>query len=229
MIGGDRVAHGAVAGVVSTNWSGYALSGGPYTSVVSSWVQPAVKCSGSNQYAAFWDGLDGYGDDTVEQTGSMGYCTTSGSRHSRTFAPVYYAWYEMYPAAMVEFLKPVKPGDQITASVTGSSNGNFTLVLSDARQKWTETVNETLPNPALSSAEVVAEAPSSGSVLPLADFGTVTFTGALVNGQAMASSPGGQLSEITMKSVSGALEAQPGPITGTGSAGSSFSDVWESL
>jgi hypothetical protein len=188
-----------------------------------------VKCSGSNQYAAFWDGLDGYNDGTVEQTGSMGYCAATGSRHPRTSGPVYYAWYEMYPGAMVEFSQPLRPGDQITASVTGSSSGSFTLVLSDARQKWTETVKATLPNPGLSSAEVIAEAPSSSSgVLPLANFGTVTFTGAFVDGQALASYPAGQLNAITMEGNGGA-KAQPGPITGTGSAGSSFSDVWEGL
>jgi hypothetical protein len=229
MVGADRAAHAVGAGVVSTNWSGYAVNGGgPFTTVVSSWVQPAVKCSGGNQYAAFWDGLDGYSDSTVEQTGSIGYCT--GSRHSRTYTPAYYAWYEMYPAAMVEFSNPVKPGDGMTASVTGSSSGSFTLVLHDATQNWTQTVNATLANPGLSSAEVIAEAPSSNfGVLPLADFGTLTFTGALVNGKAMASYPASQLTEITMESKSGALEAQPGPITGTSSAGSSFSDIWKSL
>lgn len=48
--------HAAVSGVAastSTNWSGYAVTGnnGAFTSVTSSWTQPAVKCSGVTSLA----------------------------------------------------------------------------------------------------------------------------------------------------------------------------------
>jgi hypothetical protein len=39
----------------------------------------------------------------------------------------------------------------------------------------------------LGSAEVIAEAPSSGGVLPLANFGTVGFSAATVNGKPIGS------------------------------------------
>jgi hypothetical protein len=231
LVGADHLLGSTTAGAVSTNWSGYAATGGgPYKSVVTSWIQPSVTCSGANQYAAFWDGLDGYSDGTVEQTGSIGYCARTRSSRSRSYTPEYYAWYEMYPAAMVAFSNTVRPGDELTATVTGTTGGSFVLTLNDSTQNWTRTVSATLSNPGLSSAEVIAEAPSSGaSILPLANFGTVNFSGALVNGAAMATLPSSQLQSITMESNRGALEAQPGAITGTSSAGSSFSDTWASL
>lgn len=51
------------------------------------------------------------------------------------------------------------------------------------------------------SAEVIAEAPSAGTVLPLADFGTVSFTGATVDGAPIGGSA--NLSELIMESGAG--------------------------
>jgi len=74
------------ATVTSINWSGYAATGGTgaFTSISSSWVEPTVKCSSGDQYSSFWVGLDGYNNDSVEQTGSGVDCA------GRT--PEYYSW-----------------------------------------------------------------------------------------------------------------------------------------
>src|ERR1700722_5159125 len=49
--------------IASSNWSGYAVSGGSnsYNTVTSSWVQPSVTCSAvaKNSYSAYWVGIDG--------------------------------------------------------------------------------------------------------------------------------------------------------------------------
>ncbi len=96
-------------------------SNGAYTSVSTSWTQPAITgCTSSDPtgltknspYAAFWDGLDGYNSNSVEQTGTIGYCSGSTAK--------YYAWYEMYPAGSVTYSNPVASGDQMSASVTYS-------------------------------------------------------------------------------------------------------------
>lgn len=198
---------------LSTSWSGYAVSGrdGSFTSVSSSWVQPAVTCSsasmsgGNTRYAAFWDGLDGLTSDTVEQTGTIGYC--SGT------TPEYCAWHEMYPAGNVEYSETVQPGDVLSSSVT-ESGGSFALILTDSTQGWTEDTIATAPSADLSSAEVVAEVPSQGdSILPLPDFGTVTFGSAAngldtVNGSPLTAKTRG-LDEITMESNHGVREAEP--------------------
>ena len=195
----------------STNWSGYAVTGGRYTSVSASWTQPSATCSGT-AYSSFWVGLDGDTSNTVEQTGTDADC--SGS------TPQYYAWYEMYPKFPVNFSNPVKPKDQMSASVTTDGRGGFTLTISDATQNWTRTVNARLKSAKLASAEVIAEAPSSsGGVLPLANFGTVNFTASKANGALLTSSTPG-IDPITMQSGS-TVKAQPGSISS-----GAFSDTW---
>jgi hypothetical protein len=165
----------------STNWSGYAASSGSngaFRSVSASWVEPTGHCTSGNQYSSFWVGLDGYGNSTVEQTGSEVDC--SGS------TPVYYAWWEMYPGRSHNFTNTVRPGDNFTASVTFDGGSEFTLKISDTTRGWSHTENKTLSSANRSSAEVIVEAPSSTrGVLPLADFGTVKFTRSAVNGSAI--------------------------------------------
>ena len=217
-------AHAAVHGrsfqAESTNWSGYAATGanGAFNSVSGSWTEPAATCSGgkhrrgSAQYAAFWVGLDGYNSNSVEQTGTDSDCNGS--------SPDYYGWYEMYPANPVYFTNTVKPGDAISASVTFSGTQTYTLVLKDATQGWTQTITKNQAGLDRSSAEVITEAPSSNSgVLPLADFGTVTYGSSTANGTSLGSeSP----TEIIMVDNSGADKDSTSSINGSGG----FSNTW---
>jgi Peptidase A4 family len=208
-------AHGVRNQAQSTNWSGYAVTGsaGAFTSVSSSWTVPAASCSGSSaQYAAFWVGLDGYNSSSVEQTGTDSDCNGS--------SPDYYGWYEMYPAYPVYFSNPVVPGDSITASVTFSGTQTYTLVLTDSTQGWTQTITQDEAGLSRSSAEVITEAPSSSSgVLPLADFGTVSYSASGANG----SSLGGQTpTSIVMINGSGQDKDSTSAIDGSGG----FSNIW---
>src|SRR5438270_9216278 len=114
----------------SSNWSGYAVTGGRYTSVSASWTEPSVSCSGT-AYSSFWVCLDGDTSNTVEQTGTDADCS-SGS-------PVYYGWYEMYPKFPVNYSNPLSPGDSMSASVTYLGSGSFRLMLTDATKGWTKT------------------------------------------------------------------------------------------
>jgi len=187
----------------STNWSGYAVTGSRFTSVSAQWTEPTVSCSGT-AYSSFWVGLDGDTSSTVEQTGTDADC--SGG------TPQYYAWYEMYPKFPVNLSGTVRPGDHLSASVTTNGNGSFTLTITDSTQGWTNTTTARLKRAQLASAEVIAEAPSSsGGVLPLANFGTVSFSGAKANGSLLTSSTP-HLDPITMQSGS-TVKAQPSSIS----------------
>ena len=188
----------------SGNWSGYAVTGGTYRTVTAAWVEPAVTCSGGTAYSSFWIGIDGDTSGTVEQTGTEADCNGS--------TPVYSAWYEMYPKYPVTYRDVVKPGDHFTSTVTTDGRGNFTLTLSDTSRGWTESVTKKLRSAQLASAEVIAEAPSSSSgVLPLANFGTASFSGATVNGTTLTATTAG-IDPITMKSGS-TVKAQPSQIS----------------
>lgn len=208
------VKHGRmhrITNSTSSNWSGYAVTGGRYTQVSASWKVPTVKCSGT-AYSSFWVGLDGDTSGTVEQTGTDSDC--SGS------TPQYYAWYEMYPKFPTNYSNPVSPGDTMTASVTTNGSGSFTLTISDVG-KWSRTTTARLKSAKLASAEVIAEAPSSsGGVLPLANFGTVNFSGSKVNGTTLTSSTPG-LDPITMASGS-TVKAQPSSLSN-----GAFSVTWK--
>jgi hypothetical protein len=206
--------HKVVLHDTSDNWSGYAATGGTYTSVSSSWVQPAVTCSGEDTYSSFWVGIDGDGTSSVEQTGTEADCS-GGS-------PQYSAWYEMYPAYPVTYNDNVSPGDSMSASVTTDGQGNFTLTLTDNTAGWTETTDQSSSTAQDGSAEVIAEAPYSNGVLPLSDFGTVDFSNSTVNGSALGnSSP----DSIDLVSDGGVTEATTSGLDGSGE---DFSVTWQS-
>jgi Peptidase A4 family len=209
------ISHGGVhfANTTSTNWAGYADNGsnGAYTSVSTTFVQPKVTCSSGDQYSAFWVGLDGYSSDSVEQTGTEADCAGKTAEYS--------AWYEMYPANPVTYNKTVKAGDTIVETVTFSGSNKYNLYLDDETEGWTESTNKT-GSYDRSSAEVIAEAPYDGSVLPLADFGKVSFGSSTVNGSSLAS---GGPTGINMVSSSGATEATTGSLSG-----GSFAITWNS-
>ncbi len=179
----------------SPNWSGYDVTGGPFTSVTATWTQPRVRPSADFTDAAFWVGLDGDSADpsvpsqTVEQIGTEGY----------TLQGVHYdAWYEMYPdyAHYITFgkgkakhLMGIRPGDVITASVTWNGTSSFTLSLVDKTTgrsfSTVQPIAKGAPQPERSSAEVIAEAPSlsDGSLLSVANFGLVRFRGCAFDDQ----------------------------------------------
>ena len=203
------VSHVSHTTVTSSNWSGYAATGasGAFTSVSADWVQPAGNCSGgSDTYAAFWVGLDGYSSSTVEQTGTEVDCV------GRT--AVYYAWTELYPGASKVINATVKAGDQIDASVTYTGNYQYDLYLHDITQDWTYSTSPQLRGALRSSAEVIAEAPcctNRGGILPLANFGTVGFTNSMVNGVSL-----GSTTPVEIKMADGSASATPSGLTNNG-------------
>jgi Peptidase A4 family len=189
--------HGEAA-QTSTNWSGYAATGGTYTSVSSSWVEPSVSCSATGT-VAFWVGLDGLGSGSVEQTGTAVDCSSG--------FPQSFAWWETYPADSVQqYSDPVSAGDKLTSTVTAESDGRYDLVLTDSTRGWTE--NNVVGKPAgasNASAEIIAEAVSNGfGVTPLPNFDSVRFTGSTMNGDTLQAS---RAQGITMTSDTGAVVA----------------------
>lgn len=153
------------------NWSGMVATGSGFTSTKASWVEPSVTCNSSSDLMAPWVGIDGYGSNSVEQTGVATDCSTG--------SPVYQAWYEMYPKSPVYYTNIVRAGDHITAGVT-RSNRSYTLTLTDSTQGWTKTTTKSYRG-ANASADFVIESPTGA----YPRFSTVTYTGATVNGSAL--------------------------------------------
>ena len=247
----------------SSNWSGYAVTGsaGSVTSASGSWIVPTVSGGMGTAYAAFWTGVDGFNSPTVEQIGTLSQSSSSFSfRGSRTTV-AYYAWYEFYPSESIITITTatspsgapatVKPGDSIFATVTYESGTTFALTINDKTEHWTFTTTGSQPGATESSAEWIAEAPSSSTgVLPLANFGHVNFgsdytstsmtcdatvngvpgsIGSFLNGASVASST--DVQSITMATIMSfgrytfvLPEATPSALS---SDGTSFSITWD--
>jgi hypothetical protein len=199
----------------STNWSGYAVTtaAGAVTDVAGKWVVPAVTGTGT-AYSSAWVGIDGFNSPTVEQIGTDSDVVNG--------VPQYYAWYEMYPSGSVNLPLTVHAGDTMSADVSYAS-GKFTLSITDVTTGKSFATTQTASSARRSSAEWVMEAPSSFfGVLPLANFGTATFSGGhtTINGTTGAidaSWPGTQLNEINMVSQFGATEDTTSGLTDSGS------------
>jgi hypothetical protein len=166
----------------SANWAGYVVdssAGDSFSSVTGSWTQPAVSPSSGDGYSAFWVGLGGARDQSqaLEQVGASSDVVNGQTE--------YYAWYELLPGPETQLKLAVHPGDHLTGTVTAKGTDmTVSLANQTTGQSMTRTSNMSNPNPDTSSAEWIAEAPSTQTqggdlqTLPLANFGTVNFTNA---------------------------------------------------
>ena len=224
-----------VGAATSANWAGYAItrsatSTAKFTRVFAAWVQPAVTCvPGEQTFSAFWVGLGGFNVDSqaLEQVGTQADCSVSGK-------PSYSAWYELVPAAPVTIKLAVSPGDSIVASVAVSGR-SVTVKIRNFTRKKGFTKKLTMRSPDLTSAEWVAEAPSTCTragvcvPLPLANFGTVTFVSASAIGGGHAGTIADPAWTSTAISLDGSdprgsnADATPAPLS---SNGSSFGVTW---
>jgi len=194
--------------VVTQNWSGYAVAkyetGSNYTSASATWVVPtaAIPPGQSAGYSSSWVGIGGFClnsscskvDRSLIQLGTEQDASSSGTN--------YYAWWETLPqgSKLISGVA-IHPGDTIVASLTdpphatnskggpgggkgGSGGGkgqSWTLSLTDTTTGygWSGTMSY---DSSLASAEWIEEAPYSGGILPLANFGTATFDLGYANG-----------------------------------------------
>ncbi len=208
----------------STNWGGYAAESniptpinGFVKSVKGNWQVPTLTCDPSkNTYVATWVGIDGYSDGTVEQTGTEQQCVNGVQQN--------YAWFEFYPKPLYTITGiTVHNGDSFSASVTYVGNNRFTISITDqiTGQSFTQTFKA---NAQRQSAEWIVEAPYSGGILPLANFGTINFSNAqfmdntgttyAVDGRGT-----GTYDAITMNDPSGG-NAKPSGLTDSGTSSS---------
>lgn len=199
----------------STNWSGYATTGTTYSDVKGSWVEPTANCAvTSSGYSSFWVGIDGDGTNSVEQLGTDSDCSHGHAQ--------YYGWWEMYPNPSQNLSTsqyPVSPGDALAAEVHYNGSGSYTLTMSSSRG-WTFTTTQST-SAKNGSAEWIAEAPSSGRILPLADFGTVTFSNCTADGKVISANPNPDA--ITMTGKHNITKAKPSALNGSGNG---FSVTW---
>jgi len=222
----------------SLNWAGYAISRRAVTfrSVSATFFVPYLNCAQSPgaTMSSAWAGLDGFisGSNSVEQTGIAANCTAGGSAS-------YFGWVEMFPRAEAKIPLRIRPGDSVTATVS-YRGARFRLTLTDNTTGQHYTRDRGCPDATVSghrlrclrsSAEVIAEAPETGTggqltIAPLADYGAISFARIAITDS--AGQRGGLISRlwnttriIQLRSQAGVTLAQP-----TSVAASSDSVYW---
>ncbi|QSZ32701.1 hypothetical protein DSL72_002280 [Monilinia vaccinii-corymbosi] len=157
----------------SSNWAGAVLVGTSYTSVTGTFTAPSPSTDGSG---SAWVGIDGDTCSTaILQTGID--WTKSGS------SITYDAWYEWYPDYAYDFSGiKISAGDSIKVTVTASSKTTGTAVVKNLTtgKSVTHTFSGGVDgNLCEYNAEwIVEDFEQGGSLVPFANFGSVTFTGA---------------------------------------------------
>ncbi|TAQ84537.1 hypothetical protein B7494_g7136 [Chlorociboria aeruginascens] len=176
----------------STNWSGAVISSSGVTEVTGTFTipRPSPPSGGSSRTeycGAAWVGIDG---DTCQsgliQTGVF-WCVQNG-------AYSYEAWYEYLDAASIAYNGiSVSSGDSVTVTVTKtSSTGGVTTLSSGGTtvsHTFTRQTDGTLCG--YDADWIVEDFESGSSLVPFADFGTVTFTGASAVIGGVTETPGG--------------------------------------
>src|SRR2546423_3380129 len=194
----------------SSNWSGYAASGGNFTSVTATWTVPTVSANATGADAT-WVGIGGLTSRDLIQAGTQAMVDGSGV--------AYTSWIEMLPQSSREVPLSVSAGDSVTVSITQQSGNDWLIAMKNSTTGGTYNVTVQYSS-SNSSAEWVQEAPSVGrGLVSLDQFGVVSFSGASAvrDGKAMSLSTLGAKA-ITMINGQGQAIAQPSTVASDGSS-----------
>jgi peptidase A4-like protein len=227
--GQRNVTPGQATTVRSRNWAGYVVGGHGerITEVRGSWAQPAIRCTDAKlQFSSFWIGIDGSGNDTLEQIGTEADC--------RSGRPSYAAWWETIPEPQTPVGLVVRPGDEMTATIR-SAGDRYVMSLRNRTTAlgFTKTVN--WPTGEGATAEWIAEATSlcrlevcDVQILP--DFGAVHFSDAAAGTEASGllapTDPSWDLQRDVMITRGGRTKAEVSPLAASGEA---FTVTWRLL
>jgi len=165
-------------GLISADWSGYLVTSdleNPQNQVVginASWTVPRIGVFSSDAYSSAWIGIGGHSEKTLIQTG-----TEQDSVNGQEY---YSAWYELLPANAVRIdTISVSPGDVITASINlvNSNTDQWAIRIYDVTKGQGFYRTFTYNSSQLSADWVVERPHVNNQITPLANFGTIKFTG----------------------------------------------------
>jgi len=191
-VGVIKGAHLGLNMTQSSNWSGYNKglleTGTPVSSITGQWVVPTATqhTKGQDEYSSSWVGIGGgcldtsctATDPTLIQTGTEQDVAANGTAS-------YSTWYELIPAPSISTPLAVKPGDVVDAAISSTVPGVWSVSLTNrtSGQSWSTTVPYTSTE---ATAEWIEETPlligTNAGFSALPNLGTVTFSGATVNG-----------------------------------------------
>ncbi|MEB3100128.1 G1 family glutamic endopeptidase [Ferviditalea candida] len=160
----------------SNNWSGYARNKSKknaFHSISGYWVVPKVAPAKKNTYSSAWIGIDGFHNKSLIQIGT--------EQDHENGSCVYYAWWEILPAAEKRIPYPVSSGDRMYAKINKLSGNKWSMLLRNLTKKWRFRIVRTYNGPAASAEWIMEAAAFDGRTGPLANYGKMTFYNLRVN------------------------------------------------
>lgn len=153
--------------LTSRTWSGYSAVGGGYTFVEAEWNANCIAKGWNDRYGT-WVGIEGYGNNNLVQTGTLG--------ENAAFITGYYAWVMnlAVDSKGAQEVFTIGCGDLMYAEVGAGDCMqvvDFSLNYSSGWRCYGPNANQ-------GTAECIVEAPQAldGSVYYLSNFGTQTMT-----------------------------------------------------
>jgi hypothetical protein len=203
-------------------------SGDPqFSCVEATWTQPSVRCPAKgSRTVAFWVGLGGVGQESLEQIGTQTACTDG-----RDLTVV---WHESLPREAGEVVEPldVHAGDRIWAQVLWLRGGRYRLTIVDITHPQQLSVVDTNSGLLRTHAEWIVEAPTGGCpsschVLSMPNFGRFRFSDIAVSADGVRrplDGTGFVHERETMVTRRGAIRSV---VSSTASDGTSFAVDWK--
>ncbi|KAJ4470089.1 peptidase A4 family-domain-containing protein [Lentinula aciculospora] len=180
----DSVGSSANATIqYSGNWSGAVLVSPPtgeiFNSAVGTFTVPSMPSANSNGAAAAWVGIDGDTFATAILQAGVFFSVNGDTVE-------YGAWYEWWPNYATDIDTddfPVSAGDVITVNIEATSNSEGTVTLINESAGKIFAIDLTSPTKLSylggQNAEwIIEDYTQNGGLVPLANWGTVTFVNA---------------------------------------------------
>jgi Peptidase A4 family len=166
----------------SANWSGYSVSGGPFSSATGTFNVPSLAATAASATTSEWVGIDG----GPGHRGSLIQAGVTESYDASTRLVNTYAWWEILPSSETRIPLTVAPDDQITVTIGQESPGFWRLSLVDETSGQTFSTVQASAS-AGGSADWIVEAPTAnGTVDTLGRYTGVTFGNLGVAGEAVS-------------------------------------------
>lgn len=152
-----------LAQFTSDNWSGYGVTGGPFTVVKGTFTVPYISdVADCTDDVSTWVGIDGYDTPTLSDTSliqagvdasdtdpATGQCTP-GSFYT-------WSWWEVLPAPETRWAISVHGGDQVTVEIWQISLGDWGIQMTDDATGQTDETTTRYDGPG-ETAEWIVEA-----------------------------------------------------------------------
>jgi hypothetical protein len=216
-VGLVRGAHLGLDMTQSNNWSGYNKglleTGTQFHSISGQWVVPTATAhkKGQDEFSSSWVGIGGgcletsctATDSTLIQAGTEQDVAADGTSS-------YSTWYELIPAPSISTPLAVSPGDTVAVTIAETVPEVWSISIKNVTSG--KTWSTTVPYPSTyGTAEWIEETPvtvsgSGAGFSAMPNLGTVSFSGATVNGGNAALNPA---EAMQLVDSSGAVLATP--------------------